>query len=110
MISIDTMQEENRPHSSRKTSDWMTDELIAILQEAGVLEFDEIFQRAISVMKKKRMSMSGAEILRLRVYEKLQRLASAGGISKKGSVYTALPKLGVLRSDKGDGGLPTRKT
>ena len=78
------MLEDRRSRSSRKTPDLVTDELILILHEAGMLEFNDIFQRTVVVMKAKHMSLGGEEILRLRIYEKLQNLVSAGGLMKKG--------------------------
>ncbi len=87
------MLEDRRSRSSRKTPDLVTDELIIILHEAGMLEFNDIFQRTVIVMKQKHMSLGGEEILRLRIYEKLQGLVSAGGLVKKGREYTAQPKL-----------------
>lgn len=84
--------------SSRKSPDLVTDELIDIMQNAGVLEFNEIFLQMLSTMKEKKMPMSGEEILRLRIYDKLQNLVSAGGLMKKGKVYTATPKLPTLKS------------
>ena len=77
------MLEDRRSRSSRKTPDLVTDELILILHEAGMLEFNDIFQRTVVVMKAKHMSLGGEEILRLRIYEKLQNLVSAGGLMKK---------------------------
>ena len=50
-------------------------------------------------MKAKHMSLRGEEILRLRIYEKLQNLVSAGVLMKKGREYTALPKLISLKSE-----------
>jgi len=97
------MLEDRKSHSSRKTPDLVTDELILILHEAGMLEFNDIFQRAVVVMKAKHMSLGGEEILRLRIYEKLQNLVSAGGLMK-GREYTALPKLMALKSSAGGGG------
>ena len=91
------MLEDRRSRSSRKTPDLVTDELILILHEAGMLEFNDIFQRTVVVMKAKHMSLGGEEILRLRIYEKLQNLVSAGGL--KGREYTALPKLISLKSE-----------
>ena len=82
------MLEDRRSRSSRKTPDLVTDELILILHEAGMLEFNDIFQRTVVVMKAKHMSLGGEEILRLRIYEKLQNLVSAGGLMKKGREYT----------------------
>ena len=87
------MLEDRRSRSSRKTPDLVTDELIIILHEAGMLEFNDIFQRTVIVMKQKHMSLGGEEILRLRIYEKLQGLVSAGG------EYTAQPKLITLKSE-----------
>ena len=95
------MLEDRRSRSSRKTPDLVTDELILILHEAGMLEFNDIFQRTVVVMKAKHMSLGGEEILRLRIYEKLQNLVSAGGLMKKGREYTALPKLMALKSSAG---------
>ena len=92
------MLEDRRSRSSRKTPDLVTDELILILHEAGMLEFNDIFQRTVVVMKAKHMS------LRLRIYEKLQNLVSAGGLMKKGREYTALPKLMALKSSAGGEG------
>ncbi len=99
------MLEDRRSRSSRKTPDLVTDELILILHEAGMLEFNDIFQRTVVVMKAKHMSLGGEEILRLRIYEKLQNLVSAGGLMKKGREYTALPKLMALKSSTDGGGL-----
>ncbi len=92
------MQEDRKYHSSRKTPDLVTDVLILILHEAGVLEFNDIFQRAVTVMKENHMPLGGEEILRLRIYEKLQNLVSSGGLVKKGREYTAQPKLISLKS------------
>ena len=39
------------------------------------------------------MSLGGEEILRLRIYEKLQNLVSSGGLVKKGREYTALAQI-----------------
>ena len=91
------MLEDRRSRSSRKTPDLVTDELIIILHEAGMLEFNDIFQRTVIVMKQKHMSLGGEEMLR--IYEKLQGLVSAGGLVKKGREYTAQPKLITLKSE-----------
>ena len=93
------MLEDRRSRSSRKAPDLVTDELIVILHEAGMLEFNEIFQRTVVVMKEKHMSLGGEEILRLRIYEKLQNLVSSGGLVKKSREYTAQPKLMALKSE-----------
>lgn len=77
------MQEDRKYHSSRKTPDLVTDVLILILHEAGVLEVNDIFQRAVIVMKENHIPLGGEEILRLRIYEKLQNLVSSGGLVNK---------------------------
>lgn len=46
------MLEDRRSRSSRKAPDLVTDELIVILHEAGMLEFNEIFQRTVVVMRR----------------------------------------------------------
>ena len=70
-----------------------------LLPVVNLREFNDIFQRTVVVMKAKHMSLGGEEILRLRIYEKLQNLVSAGGLMKKGREYTALPKLISLKSE-----------
>lgn len=90
---------DNTSRSSRKAPDLVTNELIAILHEAGMLEFNDIFQKTVTVMKARHMAVGGEEILRLRIYEKLQALVSAGGLVKKGREYTAQPKLASLKMD-----------
>ena len=42
------MLEDRKSRSSRKTPDLVTDELILILHEAGMLEFNDIFQRTVA--------------------------------------------------------------
>ena len=81
------MLEDRKSRSSRKTPDLVADELILILHEAGMLEFNDIFQRTVAVMKEKHMSLGGEEILRLRIYEKLQNLVSAGGLMKRPRIH-----------------------
>ncbi len=77
---------------------------MVILHAAGMLEFNDIFQQTVAVMKQKNMSVGGEEILRLRIYEKLQNLVSHGCLTKKGREYTAQPKLATLVAelDRGD--------
>lgn len=91
---------DRKSRSSRKAPDLVTNELIVILHQAGMLEFNDIFQRTVIVMKEKHMSLGGEEILRLRIYEKLQSLVSSGGLIKKGREYTAQPKLVSLKSEE----------
>ncbi len=96
------MLEDRRNRSSRRAPDLLTDELMVILHEAaGTLEFNDIFQRTVAVMKEKKMSVGGEEILRLRIYEKLQNLVGIGCLTKKGREYTVQPKLAVLVKEMG---------
>lgn len=83
---------------SRKHPDLLTDELIGILLNEDIIEFPDIFSRVVAALKNKQQHVGGEEILRLRVYEKLQSIVSAGGAKKKGKVYEPLPKLASLDS------------
>ncbi len=98
------MLEDRRSRSSRKTPDLVTDELILILHEAGMLEFNDIFQRTVVGDEGKAHVPGRRGNPEAEDYQKLQNLVSAGGLMKKGREYTALPKLMALKSSAGGEG------
>lgn len=88
----------NARHSKRVT-DIVRQEVIEVLLEAeGIIEFNNIFLKACESMKEKNYSTGGEEILRLRIYEKLQTLIAEGGVKKRGKEYEPLlPKLQEIK-------------
>lgn len=86
---------------SKRVADIVRQEVIDVLLGTGVIEFNEIFLQVSESMKSKNLSTGGEEILRLRIYEKLQTLVSEGGIRKKGKEYEQYPKLREIK-DRGD--------
>ena len=87
-----------RASLSAKSRDFLTDEIILILLESKIIEFSDLFGKVVDVLKQKHHHVGGEEILRLRIYEKLQSIVSSGGARKKGKTYEVLPKLEVLDS------------
>lgn len=88
----------NARHSKRVT-DIVRQEVIDVLLCAEIIEFNSIFLQVSTNMKQKNYSTGGEEILRLRIYEKLQALVSEGGIRKKGKEYEKYPKLQEIKDN-----------
>lgn len=91
------MKANGNTHASRRVSDQIREEIIDALLGSGMLEFNEIFVCVVDSLKKKGLATGGEEILKLRIYEKLQTLVSLGALQKKGKEYTELPKLGEVK-------------
>lgn len=91
------MKDRGSGHASRRVSDQIREEIIDALLGAEMLEFNHIFMCVVDSLKKKGLATGGEEILKLRIYEKLQTLVALGALKKKGKEYTELPKLGEVR-------------
>lgn len=87
---------------SKRVTDIVRQEVIDVLLGAGIIEFNEIFLKVSESMKEKNYSTGGEEILRLRIYEKLQALVSEGGVRKKGKEYEEYPKLKEIKDNNSD--------
>jgi hypothetical protein len=82
------------PHgATRKPQDQIRAEMLQVLSLAEIILFNDIYEQVFSNMKSKGLATGGEEILRLRIYEKLQTLVSQGALHKKGKQYEVLPKL-----------------
>lgn len=83
--------------NGRKMQDGVTDEIVSVLvefeQEREVWPFNELFEIVFVRLKEKNTASGGEEMLKLRVYEKLQILGSLGAVKKQGRDYTMLPKI-----------------
>src|SRR5438128_8397674 len=88
----------------RRAPDRITEELIAVLSSKASFEFKPLFETMLLKLRERNAASGGEEMLRLRVYEKLQGLVGQGavnrtvtGITKK---YKGVgPRMTTLRAE-----------
>jgi hypothetical protein len=96
---------------SRRMPDNLTEELVAVLSSKAAFEFKPLFDIILLNLRERNAASGGEEMLRLRVYEKLQGLVNQGavirtaaGITKKykgvaARMVALKAEMKVLRSD-----------
>jgi hypothetical protein len=67
---------------TRRTPDCITEELVAVLSSKTSYEFKALFDIIFDNLKTRNAASGGEEMLRLRVYEKLQSLVSQGAVTR----------------------------
>jgi hypothetical protein len=67
---------------ARKGPDAMTEELVAVLSGKESFEFKPLFDLVYANLRARKASGSSEEMLRLRIYEKLQHLVAQGAVKK----------------------------
>jgi len=72
---------------SRRGPDHVAEELATVLSKKTAYEFKELFLLVHANLRARNAASGGEEMLRLRAYEKLQNLVSAGVVKKTGSKY-----------------------
>jgi len=72
---------------TRLKPDSVNEELIAVLSGKASFEFKPLFTVVHANLRARNAANGGEEMLRLRVYEKLQYLVQGGQVSKTGKVY-----------------------
>ena len=84
--------------------DNITEELVAVLSSRASFEFKPLFDVVLLNLRERNLASGGEEMLRLRVYEKLQALVGRGavnrtvtGITKKYKGVT--PRMVALRAE-----------
>ena len=86
---------------SRRGPDAVTEELVAVLSGKGCHEFKPLFTLVHANLRARNLASGGEEMLRLRVYEKLQQLVTQGMVSKiitkVTKEYSGLASLAVPR-------------
>ena len=78
---------------SRRVPDHVTDELVNVLSSGKTHEFNALFCLVYDNLKLKNAVSGGEEMLRLRCYEKLLKLASSGLVQKTDKSYRGLKGL-----------------
>jgi hypothetical protein len=66
----------------RRIPDNVTEELVAVLSRRASFEFKPLFDIVIAKLRERNAASGGEEMLRLRVYEKLQGLVSQGAVNR----------------------------
>jgi len=67
---------------ARKDPDVLTEELVAVLSQKISFEFKPLFEILYAKLRARKAAGSSEEMLRLRIYEKLQQLVAQGGVKK----------------------------
>src|SRR5579859_3021919 len=87
-----------------RVPDKLTEEIVAILLSQAAFEFKPLFDMVLLKLRERNAASGGEEMLRLRVYEKLQGLVSQGavdrtvnGITKKYKGVT--PRMNTLKAE-----------
>jgi hypothetical protein len=73
---------------SRRLPDLVTEELLFVLSQETSYEFKQLFEVVDDKLRRRNAVYVGEELLRLRVYEKLQNLVLRGTVKKNGKIYT----------------------
>jgi len=67
---------------ARRGPDPVTEELVAVLSGKNSYEFKPLFERVHANLRARKAAGSSEEMLRLRIYEKLQQLVGQGAVKK----------------------------
>jgi hypothetical protein len=67
---------------SRRMPDNITEELVAVLSSRASFEFKPLFDVILLNLRERNLASGGEEMLRLRVYEKLQGLVGRGAVNR----------------------------
>ena len=77
---------------SRRGPDRVAEELAAVLSKKTPFEFKSLFDVVHANLRARNAASGGEEMLRLRLYEKLQNFVQAGFAKKTGKEYRGVPK------------------
>ncbi len=84
--------------------DNVTEELVAVLSSKASFEFKPLFDLILLNLRARNAASGGEEMLRLRVYEKLQGLVSQGTVDRTVNGTTkkykgVAPRMAVLKAE-----------
>jgi len=77
---------------SRRGPDRVAEELASVLSKQTPFEFKSLFDVVHANLRARNMASGGEEMLRLRLYEKLQNFVRAGFAKKVGKEYRGVSK------------------
>jgi hypothetical protein len=76
---------------SRRGPDHVAEELVSVLSVSEWFEFKPLFLLVFANLRARHFAGGGEELLRLRVYEKLQQLVFKGVVEKDAKKYRGVP-------------------
>ena len=79
--------------SRGRLPDLVTEELVSVLSQKRSYEFKQLFQVVHDNLRRRKAANGGQEMLRLRAYDKLQKLVFSGAVKKNGKIYTGTSAL-----------------
>jgi hypothetical protein len=79
-----------RKNHFRPTQDFVSEEMVTALIKKTSYDFNELFEAIHARLRARNATGSGKEMLRLRIYEKLQILVAQGVVKKEAKVYTGV--------------------
>ena len=88
---------------TRRAPDSITEELVAVLSSKASFEFKPLFDTILLNLRERNLASGGEEMLRLRVYEKLQGLVGQGAVNRTVTGVTkkykgVAPRMVLLRA------------
>jgi hypothetical protein len=88
----------------RRIPDNVTEELVAVLSSRASFEFKPLFDIILLKLQERNAASGGEEMLRLRVYEKLQGLVSRGAVNRTVTGITkkykgVAPQMATLKAE-----------
>jgi hypothetical protein len=89
---------------TRRAPDNITEELVAVLSSKASFEFKPLFDVVLLSLRERNLASGGEEMLRLRVYEKLQGLVGRGAVNRTVTGITkkykgVAPRLSGVRAE-----------
>jgi hypothetical protein len=88
---------------TRRAPDTITEELVAVFSSKASFEFKPLFDIILLNLRERNLASGGEEMLRLRVYEKLQGLVGQGAVNRTVTGVTkkykgVAPRIVLLRA------------
>src|SRR5216684_7326979 len=89
---------------TRRAPDNISEELVAVLSSKASFEFKPLFDIVLLNLRERNLAGGGEEMLRLRVYEKLQGLVGQGAVNRTVTGTTKKykgvgPRMATLRAE-----------
>jgi hypothetical protein len=85
-------------HYMRQRKDYVADELVRALQAKPTYKFNELFQTVFDALRKRGVSNVGEDMLRLRLYERLQTFVGQGLVKKVDKEYSGVQSAVSIRA------------
>lgn len=85
---------------ARTGPDFLMDELTDVLKCDAWFEFNPLFLQVYGKLRERKAAGGGQELLRLRIYEKLQNLVQQGIVEKTGKQYRGVASALAIMAER----------